>query len=639
MPVFGESLIRAYSRMGDVGVIAICCTVFVLLTFSYINRTKSYRIFNAIVGFIMLAAIVNVGYHELLRVYPSEYKYAIYVMRCLYNTLLFLVFFLFTLYATVITDMVHKQARIVAITSMTIFLVLMAVDILFTVLGLGFYIDANGNAYRGSYDIFLLGYYLYVLFLAILVFKIRRRIFKRVAYSFICTMLLSVITRTAQLFVNDASLTTFTFTLPVITMLYTMHSNPYNIATGTLDRHAMRDLVKNLYAKDKDFIIMSLTLPDYVGEGKSLPEVVKEQTRRFTVDYFRDGTLFQINNGQIIMIARKDKNPDYEEWMQTILKAFMQQYQIHKMPFKIVYGESLKDQIKYNEWAAFLLSINSDIPENVMHRIKDTDVRRFKDEQYIIDQLEDIYKNCDLNDPRVLVYAQPVFNISTKRFDTAEALMRLRLERTGTISPGLFIPLAEERGYIHALTKIILNKTCQMVHKFREQGLSFKRISVNVSMIELKSVRFCDDVINILKENDVDGESIAIELTESQSEADFMLMKEKIEILHEQGIKFYLDDFGTGYSNMERIFELPFDIIKFDRSMVIASGEDKRSERIVENLAKMFKDFDYRILYEGIENNADEERCLGMSANYLQGFKYSRPIPIEELEEFISRPN
>ena len=178
-----------------------------------------------------------------------------------------------------------------------------------------------------------------------------------------------------------------------------------------------------------------------------------------------------------------------------------------------------------------------------------------------------------------------------------------------------------------------------MVHKFREQGLIFKRISVNVSMIELKSVRFCDDVINILKENDVDGESIAIELTESQSEADFMLMKEKIEILHEQGIKFYLDDFGTGYSNMERIFELPFDIIKFDRSMVIASGEDKRSERIVENLAKMFKDFDYRILYEGIENNADEERCLGMSANYLQGFKYSRPIPIEELEEFISRPN
>ena len=639
MPVFQETLIREYSRMGDVGVIALCCTVFVLLAFSYISRTKSYRIFNAIVGFILLAAIVNIGYHELLRVYALEYKYVIYVLRCLYHTLLFQVFFLFTLYATVITDMKHKQARIVAYTSMSVFLVLMGIDILFTVLGLGFYIDEAGTAYRGSYDIFLLGYYLYVLFLAILVFKVRRKIFKRVAYSFIGTMLLAVIIRTAQLFVNDASLTTFTFTLPVVTMLYTMHSNPYNIATGTLDKNAMRDLIRNLYAKDKEFIIMSLTLPDYVGEGKSLPDVVKEQTRRFTVEYFRDGTLFQINNGQIIMIARKDRNPDYEEWMKTILKAFMQQYEIHKMPFKIVYGESLKDRIKYNEYAAFLLSVNSDIPDNVMHRIKDTDVRRFKDEQYIIDELEDIYKKSDLNDPRVLVYAQPVYNINTKRFDTAEALMRLHLDKTGTISPGLFIPVAEERGYIHVLTKIILNKTCQMVRKFKEQNLNFKRISVNVSMIELKSVHFCDDVINILKDNDVSGENIAIELTESQSEADFMLMKEKIQILHEQGIKFYLDDFGTGYSNMERIFELPFDIIKFDRSMVIASGVDERSERIVENLAKMFADFDYRVLYEGIENNADEDRCLNMSANYLQGFKYSRPIPIEELEGFISRPN
>ena len=90
---------------------------------------------------------------------------------------------------------------------------------------------------------------------------------------------------------------------------------------------------------------------------------------------------------------------------------------------------------------------------------------------------------------------------------------------------------------------------------------------------------------------------------------------------------------------MERIFELPFDIIKFDRSMVIASGEDKRSEQLVENLAKMFSNFNFRVLFEGIENNEDEERCLSMSADYLQGFKYSQPIPIGELYTFLSKSN
>ena len=625
--------------MGDVGVIALCCVVFILLMFSYVNKTQSFRIFCAIVGFIVLAAIDNIGYHELLRVYREEYRYLIYVMRVLYHMLLSVVFFQFTLYATVVTDMRRKQARTVAIVSMILFFLCMGIDILFTAIGLGFYIDDAGTAYRGSYDIFLVGYYLYVIFLGVLIFKLRKLIFKRVAYSIFMTMVLAVIIRTAQLFINDASLTTFTFVLPVVAMLYTMHSNPYNLATGALDKYAMRNMIKNLYKNDKEFIFMSMVLPDFVDEGKSLPDVVKAQVRRFTVELFRDGTIFQINNGQLVMIARKDRNPDYEEWMETILKAFREQYVKYKMPFKVVYGESLQGKLNHNEYGAFIKCVNDDIPINVTHRVKDSDVRRFKDNQYIIEQLADIAKQCDLDDPRVLVFTQPVYNISTKKFDTAEALTRLRLEKTGLIYPGLFIPVAEEHEYIHSLTKIVLNKTCKALRKLNEQGKRINRISVNVSSIELKSASFCDDIIKIIQNNEIPLENIAIELTESKTLEDFMIMKERIEMLHEKGIKFYLDDFGTGYSNMERIFELPFDIIKFDRSMVIASGEDARSERFVENLAKMFSNFDYRVLYEGIENNADEDRCLGMSADYLQGFKYSKPIPIEELDSFLSQPN
>jgi EAL domain-containing protein (putative c-di-GMP-specific phosphodiesterase class I) len=86
---------------------------------------------------------------------------------------------------------------------------------------------------------------------------------------------------------------------------------------------------------------------------------------------------------------------------------------------------------------------------------------------------------------------------------------------------------------------------------------------------------------------------------------------------------------------MERIMELPFDIIKFDRSMVVASAADDRSERIVENLAHMFRDMEYSVLYEGVEDDSDEARCRGMSATYLQGYKYSRPVPIERLRDFL----
>ena len=215
--------------------------------------------------------------------------------------------------------------------------------------------------------------------------------------------------------------------------------------------------------------------------------------------------------------------------------------------------------------------------------------------------------------------------------------MRLKLDGMGLVTPDKFIPLAEDYGYIHMLTEIILHKTCKEIRRLTEEGFQLSRISVNVSALELKDSGFCADISEIISHNGIPGRMIAIELTESRSEKDFIIMKQKIEELRRQGIRFYLDDFGTGYSNMERIVELPFDIIKFDRSLVIASASNDRSGKIVENMAHMLKDMKYAILFEGVEDASDENRCKEMSASYLQGFKYSRPVPIEKLREYLPK--
>ena len=633
--------IASYSRMGDVGVVALCIMVFILLSTSYVIRNKSYRVFNAIVGFIFIAAIINIGFNEVYKLHITDNPYItglLYSLRIFYHLLLFNVFFAYALYTTIVTNMQHKKARIVALIGTGLFIGLVIADIALTFSGVGFSIHNDSGYASEKFDIFMVGYLVFIVFIGILMLGIRKLIYKKVLWGFYLSSALAVIIRIAQWFLKESSLTTLTFMIPTLSMLYTMHLNPYNISTGTLDTRALEDMIGNLYKRKKEFIIMSLMLPDFVGEGKTLPEAVKYQTRRFTVEYFRDGTLFQIGNGQIIMVARKDRNPDYEDWMQTILAAFQDQYKIHRMPYKIVFGTSFLNTIGSNKYISLIDFIHGNIPENTIHRIDDKDIARFEDNEFILLQLEDIYKKCDLNDPRVMVFCQPVFNIQSKRFDTAEALMRLSLEEVGLISPAVFIPMAEKRGYIHVLTKIILNKTCQTIKKLNDEGgFILNRVSINVSMLELKDKNFCSDINRIIHDNGIPGHKIAIELTESQNEEDFMIMKERIEVLHEEGIQFYLDDFGTGYSNMERILELPFDIIKFDRSMVIASGQDERSERIVENLARMFSDFNYRVLYEGIEDNADEDRCLSMSATYLQGFKYSKPIPIGQFREFLDK--
>ena len=96
-----------------------------------------------------------------------------------------------------------------------------------------------------------------------------------------------------------------------------------------------------------------------------------------------------------------------------------------------------------------------------------------------------------------------------------------------------------------------------------------------------------------------------------------------------------MDDFGTGYSNFDRILELPIDIIKFDKSLLTLSDTSKKCNYMVVNFSDIFKKIGYLTLFEGVETKDEEGFCFKMQADYLQGYLYSKPIPIEKLNEFL----
>ena len=283
--------------------------------------------------------------------------------------------------------------------------------------------------------------------------------------------------------------------------------------------------------------------------------------------------------------------------------------------------------------------IEHEQPINSVHYSTPEDIMLFRSKNDILKELNDIQNRDDLNDERVLVYCQPVYSLLTGKYDTAEALMRLRSEDGSMLFPDQFIPIAEQFGQIHTLSMIILNKVCKQIHTLLEAGYLIQRISVNFSAIDLRCDTFCEDVCRIIEANNIPYGKIAVEITESRSESDFSVVKQRVMDLQRRGIKFYLDDFGTGYSNFERIMEIPFDIIKFDRSMLIESNKSDSSEFMVCTFANMFNQLDYSVLFEGVENESDEAHCMKMSASYLQGYKYSRPIPIEQLSHFLTFDN
>ena len=625
-----------YSLAGDVAVLAICAVIFILLITSFVSRTRSFRIFQNIVFLLALAAAFNISYHIVLSRGDPSLNILVYILRIAYQAFLLDLLFLFTLYTTEISGMRHRDARITAIVATSLMMVIIAIDVIMTAAGSGFRLADDGTV-AGKTNVYVIGYLLFVVLIAILMSQVRKLVYKRVLYGFYGVMAVAVITRFVQMATNRASLTTMTFMFPAIAMLYVIHSNPYNVSLGTVDNRAMEDMVRSMHESKESFVFLSMLLTEFDEEGKELPREVRALVRKFSVKYFRNSVLFQFSRGHIVLVAPKRKNKDYEEKIEKILEGFHEQYGILHYMYKIVIGESIEEISRKNEYVKLIHSVERNMAENTVCRVGDEELAAYRRDEYILHELTDIYKKADVDDPRVLAFCQPVFNLRTGQFDTAEALMRLELKETGILPPTQFIPLAESHGFIHVLTEIILNKTCREIKRLTEEGFRITRISVNVSVLELKEDCFCDDINRIIVDNHIQGEKVALELTESGNEADFMIMKKKIEELHREGIKFYLDDFGIGYSNMQRILELPFDIIKFDRSLVLASEVDEHSEKIVESLAHMFREMDYSILYEGVESSVEEQLCRGMSASYLQGYMYARPVPIEQLRDFLQK--
>ncbi len=232
------------------------------------------------------------------------------------------------------------------------------------------------------------------------------------------------------------------------------------------------------------------------------------------------------------------------------------------------------------------------------------------------------------------VYYQPIYSLQQKRFNSAEALLRLKSKKYGFIPPDVFIPAAEKNGAIHKIGDFVLESVCDFIGSkdFAELGLDY--IEVNLSPVQCMAKDLAAHMIEIFKKNHVDPAQINLEITETAPGEMQNAISKNINILYNAGINFSLDDFGTGYSNMQRIASMPFNIIKLDKT--ITQVEDNPNLIIVlENVVKMIKSLNMKIVAEGIETKELVERFSDMECEYIQGYYYSRPLPRSEFIDFI----
>ncbi|WP_010239401.1 EAL domain-containing protein [Clostridium arbusti] len=279
--------------------------------------------------------------------------------------------------------------------------------------------------------------------------------------------------------------------------------------------------------------------------------------------------------------------------------------------------------------------------DTAMYKAKETGKNRYEFydgemskglDRYI--QIEKALRNAVGNGELYLCY-QPQVEISTGKIIGTEALIRMKNEELGSVSPGEFIPVAEKSGLIIPIGEWVMKTAFKQNMEWIKKGYGKKRISVNVSSVQIKQTNFLETVKRCIRDINIPPELVEIEITESVL---MESLEENVDILRQLrslGVRTSLDDFGTGYSSLNYLRMIPIDILKIDKSFIDDICFNARQESIVDGIVNIAHNLGIEVVVEGVETIDQLHILYRKRCNIIQGYVFSKPMVAEEIDNII----
>ena len=238
-----------------------------------------------------------------------------------------------------------------------------------------------------------------------------------------------------------------------------------------------------------------------------------------------------------------------------------------------------------------------------------------------------------------MVYYQPKVDIYTGKLIGAEALCRW-IHEGKLIQPGDFIPVFEQSPDICKLDFYMLDHVCKDIRKWIDEGRNVVRISVNFSRRHMLDDSLLETIVDIIDKNNVPHKYVEIELTETTTDVSFRDLKRIVRGLQEKGIYTSVDDFGMGYSSLNLIRDIPWNVLKVDKSFLPAEDDPNKNvkEIMFKYVIAMSKELGLETITEGVETEKQIEILKDNSCEYAQGFFFDKPLPVTEFEDRLNSP-
>lgn len=243
---------------------------------------------------------------------------------------------------------------------------------------------------------------------------------------------------------------------------------------------------------------------------------------------------------------------------------------------------------------------------------------------------------CALEKDELFLVYQPQIVATTKAVVGVEALLRWRSSEYGVMPPQLFIPIAEQFGFIHSIGKWVLNEACRLARRLNEHGWGKIRVAVNISPKQIAADDFIAIVCNALQEAGIQAGQLELEITETSLLTSLEEAVGKLIQLKKMGIHLSLDDFGTGFSSLTYLRRLPIKRIKIDKSFIDMIESDIYRAKLIGSIISMAHTLDMSVVAEGVETTRQRKFLIDNECDCIQGYIFSRPLREEALIRLLS---
>ncbi len=253
-------------------------------------------------------------------------------------------------------------------------------------------------------------------------------------------------------------------------------------------------------------------------------------------------------------------------------------------------------------------------------------------EQMIVRDME-----LALQEKQFCIYLQPIYNLKTNKIVSAEALVRWNHPVNGTISPAHFVPVFERNGFIVRLDRFVWEEVCRFLKRQKNNGAPLVPVSVNVSRLHFYNMDLLDFLMRLLEQYELTPDLLKLEITESAYTENPHQITSVIKEFRAKGFRILMDDFGSGYSSLNMLKNMPVDILKIDMAFVQEVENSPRANAILRFMLELSDALNMGVVVEGVETKPQIDILAGLGCEDIQGFYFSRPLPVPDFRTLLEK--